>query len=281
MINQTTLSFIVSISYGIFYFFAFFVSLWIGNFLTSFYYRIPRGISLNGRKVPPMCSSCGVKLKYPDYGPLYYYLIKSKTCKVCGVKVPGIYCFIELFVAIILITNFCMNGLNELSVITAFTIACLVLNAMINYTFSQLYVVSVTFMLFCSIIRGVCISTHTEFLYSITISAITGLALSIFISKKLPTNSRFFLVAIACSMQYKTYIVLFAISYALYTLGIFINRFANLQDEFLIKKVQKFTNPITTISIFAILFFVFFDTKIESRFLTQNTPFNVNSLSAF
>ncbi len=110
----------------------FFSSLWFGNFITSFYFRIPRGISLNGKTHPPMCSNCGVKLKYPDYGPLYYYLFRGKSCKVCGALIPKEYFFIELFTAITALITFLMHGLNDKSCFMIFVILSLILAMLIN-----------------------------------------------------------------------------------------------------------------------------------------------------
>lgn len=114
------------------YGFLFFVSLWFGNFITSFYFRIPRGISLNGRTNPPMCSNCGVKLKYPDYGPLYYYLFKGRACKICGSKIPFEYFFIETITAVMCLVAFLMNGLVEGTFLMIFVLLSYILVFVIN-----------------------------------------------------------------------------------------------------------------------------------------------------
>lgn len=114
------------------YIFMFFSSLWFGNFLTSFYFRIPRGIPLNGRTHPPMCSTCGIKLKYPDYGPLYHHLFRGKSCKVCGSEIPKEYFFMELFAAITIMTAFIIHGLSDKSCFMVFTIISLILSLTIN-----------------------------------------------------------------------------------------------------------------------------------------------------
>jgi prepilin signal peptidase PulO-like enzyme (type II secretory pathway) len=114
------------------YIFMFSASLWFGNFITSFYFRIPRGIPLNGRTHPPMCSTCGVKLKYPDYGPLYYYLFRGKCCKVCGSEIPKEYFIMELLAAITIMTAFVVHGLSDKSCFMVFTIIALILNITIN-----------------------------------------------------------------------------------------------------------------------------------------------------
>ncbi|MFT4967457.1 MAG: hypothetical protein ACI9CD_000464 [Candidatus Deianiraeaceae bacterium] len=114
------------------YIFAFFVSLWFGNFITSFYFRIPRGISLNGKENPPMCSTCGIRLKYPDYGPLYYYIFRGKSCKTCGAPIPPEYFFIELFTALTCLTTFAVHGVSEKSCLMVFVILSYILALLIN-----------------------------------------------------------------------------------------------------------------------------------------------------
>ncbi len=123
---------IITITTIVTYILMFFTSLWFGNFITSFYFRIPRGIPLNGRTHPPMCSTCGVKLKYPDYGPLYHYIFRGKCCKVCGAEIPKEYFIMELFAAITIMTAFVIHGLSDKSCFMVFTIIALILNITIN-----------------------------------------------------------------------------------------------------------------------------------------------------
>jgi prepilin signal peptidase PulO-like enzyme (type II secretory pathway) len=138
------------------YIFAFFVSLWFGNFITSFYFRIPRGIPLNGKSHPPMCSTCGVKLKYPDYGPLYYYLFRGKCCKICGAKIPSEYFFIELFTAITCIFIFILHGVSEKSSFMIFIALSYILAFLINTNHGRIpekslwlsFIASVAYMIF-------------------------------------------------------------------------------------------------------------------------------------
>jgi prepilin signal peptidase PulO-like enzyme (type II secretory pathway) len=138
------------------YVFAFFVSLWFGNFITSFYFRIPRGIPLNGKSHPPMCSTCSVKLKYPDYGPLYYYLFRGKCCKVCGAKIPPEYFFIELFTAIACISIFILHGVSEKSSFMIFVVLSYILALLINTNHGRIpekslwisFVASISYVIF-------------------------------------------------------------------------------------------------------------------------------------
>lgn len=114
------------------YVFIFFVCLWFGNFITSFYFRIPRNIPLNGKTHPPMCSTCKVRLKYPDYGPLYHYIFRSKKCKVCSSPIPAEYFWIELCTAITLLTVFFFHGITEKACFMALAVTTLILCFLIN-----------------------------------------------------------------------------------------------------------------------------------------------------
>lgn len=116
----------------LYYAFLFLVTLWLGNFLTSFYFRIPRNIPLNGKTNPPMCSTCGVKLKYPDYGPLYYRIFRGKFCKVCNASIPSEYFFIELFTGVIGLLVFILYGITEKSCFMVFVVISSILVFLIN-----------------------------------------------------------------------------------------------------------------------------------------------------
>jgi len=247
---------VINATFLLFYTMAFVVSLWVGNFLTSFYFRIPRGITLNGKKMPPMCSNCKTRLKYPDYGPLYYYLIKSKVCKVCGVKISSMYFFIELSTALLLIANFYLNGINEGTVISAFFIAAIILTLLINLEHNQCYQLSNTMLLFCALVRGVYLSTHGEFLYDITFSAFVGLFFSILLGKRLPQNYRFFFIAICCGFGVVENAMILSFVLAIY----FANKMLKIVEE-------KYTNAVFLACVFCLINLVFFQNNIEPQFL--------------
>lgn len=114
------------------YVFILFVCFWFGNFITSFYFRIPRNIPLNGKMYPPMCSTCGVRLKYPDYGPLYHYIFRGKKCKICGAPIPKEYFYIELFTGLICLSVFVLHGITEKSCFMVLTVLTYILCFLIN-----------------------------------------------------------------------------------------------------------------------------------------------------
>lgn len=161
------------------YLFFFFVSLWFGNFITSFYFRIPRGISINGRKTPPMCSNCGIRLKYPDYGPLYYYLFKGKSCKSCGIAIPAKYFWIELLTGILLLTCFLVNGLSQEAMLKVLVILPIILIGLIYHEHGTIHEKSVWIFFLPSIFYK---AIHTsspdfalyEFVTTLTIGFVTA-----------------------------------------------------------------------------------------------------------
>jgi len=73
------------------YFIAGYFGLIIGNFATSFYFRIPRNISLMGfnytNSVPPSCSKCSHYLTLKEYIPIFGYVFCKGRCNYCGVKI--------------------------------------------------------------------------------------------------------------------------------------------------------------------------------------------------
>jgi prepilin signal peptidase PulO-like enzyme (type II secretory pathway) len=201
----------------LFYWLAFLVSVWIGNFITSFYYRIPRGIALNGMQNPPMCSGCGIRLKYPDYGPLYYYLFKAKNCKACGAGIPGIYCLIELFIGLTIMLNFLLNGISELSVAEGFAIAFLFLILFIDVSHKQVYEKSLVFLLVCMLVRGFYLHGTEQFAYQTIVS---GMIICILATAFLPKGTaigykRFFYI-LAIGFNKVDAIAITLICFALY-----------------------------------------------------------------
>ncbi len=73
----------------------------IGNFATSFYFRIPRNISLFGLKhinsVSPQCSKCNHYLKLKEYLPIIGFISCKGRCNYCGNKIDICYLIIEIF----------------------------------------------------------------------------------------------------------------------------------------------------------------------------------------
>ena len=81
----------------------------IGNFATSFYFRIPKNISLFGLKninsIPPRCSICNHYLKLKEYLPIFGFIFCKGKCNYCGEKINVNYLIIEIFS--LLLSLFC------------------------------------------------------------------------------------------------------------------------------------------------------------------------------
>ena len=91
----------------------FFLGAVFGNIGTTFFFRIPRGIPINGIEVPPMCSACRTRIKYPYYAPFFQFLLKGLKCNTCGAKIPFIYTVIEFFAGIFCVIFFLIHDLNS------------------------------------------------------------------------------------------------------------------------------------------------------------------------
>jgi hypothetical protein len=211
-----TLNTFIIVSNIVFYWLAFLVSIWIGNFITSFYYRIPRGITLNGIQNPPMCSNCGIRLKYPDYGPLYYYLFKAKHCKSCGVHIPAMYFYIELFIGLVLVCNFIINGISEASVVNCFFIASIFLILFINIKHKQVFEKSLVFLIIFALIKGFYLHGTEEFLYEVALSLMCGGLLSkALIKQGSPIGYRQFFYILPIGFEKLDAVLIFLASYAI------------------------------------------------------------------
>lgn len=109
-----------------------------GNFLTSFFFRVPRFIPLNGLERPPSCSFCGARLKYPAYTPFYSFFIGFKA-KCCHAKIPVVYTMIELFTGVFSVIFFKTQGFSALNVSKFFFIIFFFLISLIFFYHKRIY----------------------------------------------------------------------------------------------------------------------------------------------
>ena len=98
-------------------FFLFILGAVFGNICTTLFYRIPKGIPINGIEAPPMCSFCKEKIKAPYYAPFIYVLLHGFKTRCCGKNIPKIYFFIELLIACFCCLFFVMNPISSPSII--------------------------------------------------------------------------------------------------------------------------------------------------------------------
>lgn len=120
-------------------FFCFFLGAVFGNVCTTLFYRIPRDIPINGIEAPPMCSNCGKKIKSPYYLPFLHVILNGFKTKCCNQKIPKIYFFIELFVAIFCAFYFFFNPINSIFIIRFLLIVTVFLAVLIYIKNEKFY----------------------------------------------------------------------------------------------------------------------------------------------
>jgi leader peptidase (prepilin peptidase)/N-methyltransferase len=94
----------------------FILCLFLGNLMTSFYFRLPRKISLAGyrsKAAKPMCSNCKRPLQWYEYLPVLNWLTSRGKCKKCGWRVDRSYLVMELGAACLGLVCFWRYGSGE------------------------------------------------------------------------------------------------------------------------------------------------------------------------
>lgn len=87
-----------------------------GNFATSFYFRLPRNIPINGHPQlagqAPHCSSCGHVLRFYEYFPILNFIFTRGRCNYCNVKIDTTYHLLEFSSILSALCIKEMHGLN-------------------------------------------------------------------------------------------------------------------------------------------------------------------------
>lgn len=82
------------------YVFIFVFGVLMGNFTTTLFHRLPRGIMLHGfdRKNtrPPFCSVCEHILKFYEYLPILSWVSTRGSCNYCDAKITPAYFYLEI-----------------------------------------------------------------------------------------------------------------------------------------------------------------------------------------
>jgi prepilin signal peptidase PulO-like enzyme (type II secretory pathway) len=72
----------------------------MGNFTTTLFHRLPRGIMLHGfdkkNTRPPFCSVCEHILKFYEYLPILSWVSTRGSCNYCGAKITLTYFYLEI-----------------------------------------------------------------------------------------------------------------------------------------------------------------------------------------
>lgn len=98
------------------------LGLAVGNYATSFIYRMPLGQSPFTKH--PYCGGCGTMLGVRDLMPGVSYPMLRGQCRHCGMSIPATYWWTEIFCAIIFMWGILTYGWSEpyLLVITGGTV---------------------------------------------------------------------------------------------------------------------------------------------------------------
>ena len=159
------------------YFVAAYFGLIIGNFATSFYFRVPRDISLLGfscfSSMPPSCSYCRHPLKVKEYIPIVGYLLCKGQCNYCKAKVDSNYLIIEAFA--LLLSLFCYSQFyfsDWYLIFVFFGISSLVMS-MLLLNHKEVNKNFIFFVVFCGIIYSTLINLGIyDWVFKLAISAI-------------------------------------------------------------------------------------------------------------
>jgi len=85
---------------------------YLGSLATSFYhvigYRLPKGLSVNGRST---CESCGKPLKLIDILPIIGYLFNKGRCRYCHEKISIKHFIFEIIGGLIFLLGYLIYGL--------------------------------------------------------------------------------------------------------------------------------------------------------------------------
>lgn len=96
------------------------LGLAVGNYATSFVYRLPKQESSFTRH--PYCDDCGTMLTPKDLFPAFSWLFLRGRCRYCGVSIPSLYFWMEIFCATLFVAALTLESMESyLLVVTAFS----------------------------------------------------------------------------------------------------------------------------------------------------------------
>lgn len=152
-------------------------SVFLGNFITTLYYRIPNEIPI-GPKHKPFCSNCKHPIKFRQYLPLFYYIFSDRHCKNCKTKVPSVYFKMECLTALMLILYYTVfNFGDEIFVSSSFLIPACSLLFFVALNYGKIHKDIIWFFAIA------CLSYRAFGLKDTFENTIVGLLLSYFLAK--------------------------------------------------------------------------------------------------
>lgn len=90
-----------------------------GNGATSFVYRMPKGESPFARY--PYCGGCNTMLGAKDLFPALSWLLLKGKCRYCGMPIPAVYFWVEIFSALVFMLGVASYGFSEAYILVAIT----------------------------------------------------------------------------------------------------------------------------------------------------------------
>ena len=141
------------------YIVAFLFGILLGNFATTVYYRLPRGITVFGFDVksnkPPRCSSCNTELKYYEYLPLLSWISTRGKCNYCGKHIDRSYILLEISVGIISVLLYYFLGFSDLYVLLSAVLTIALLISLLYFCYQRIWANLTILLVFLCILTRV------------------------------------------------------------------------------------------------------------------------------
>lgn len=118
------------------YFGLFLIGACVGNFATSLVYRLPRNLKIAND--PPYCDHCRTYLTERDKFPIFSWLMSKGKCRMCGVPVPAMYTWVEIFSGIVFMLSWWRFGVSEFMLLSIGIGVCWIVLAAIAFTGASL-----------------------------------------------------------------------------------------------------------------------------------------------
>ncbi len=89
------------------------LGLAVGNYATSFVFRMPEKQAPSPFTKHPFCGGCGTMLQTKDLFPAVSWLLLGGKCRYCDMEIPAVYFWVELLCAFIFMAGVVSLGWSE------------------------------------------------------------------------------------------------------------------------------------------------------------------------
>jgi len=116
--------------------------LLIGNYITTAYFRIPRGLPINGSNTlgkKPHCSYCGHTLKFYEFLPVLSWIFTRFKCNYCNARINPVYSLLEVSVGVISVILLNIIGMSPFYGLSVIVSATIILNLALFFTYYKFY----------------------------------------------------------------------------------------------------------------------------------------------